>query len=922
MLLASSADAQTVFGYSVSESQGTYVPLTGATLLFDGSNTDIDPDDFGDYVITPSGLQDEDDSEDGYSLGFTINYCGNTYTDFLVATSGYVYLGNGEIEYDPYIQCNLMRYGEDHELIGFGCQKGVQFDEDTKISYKAADGKLVVQFEHYLLMNTYWEDGVPVDIQLVITSDGTVSYIFSNFSNLADADSTTPFQLYLALRDVDDYVCAGGELGSISVTRNENSQLELDENTPDGTTVTWNPPVPCVIPATQPTELMLSVSSDEIKGEFMPSPDADSYLVLYIPAGNNPGAPVDGYTYKAGDELGESGVVVKFGPDTDFTIKDLPGSTSYDVYVYAANSFGLNGPKYQTHDPLMSTAVTLPAPAKEVKVTASTLNTITLNVTSNDADDDVVVLYTDYCGRSVYGDHGLFGVPAADAAAGDVLPAPEDYEPYFDMENAPVPQNSGVVAYVGKAGEITISDINASTPYYIEVLTRTADGKYTSEPLYSGWSTVIENPYEGDTYNFPRYTLPLGWTGSEQSDNTYAFRDEDFWNSSTQSARQGTQPIQQRMQVMNGDAENGKSGWMVLPQINVNDRHMMVTAEYCITQSISRFQYVAYNEWAENDVLQLLVSEDGENWNVLSEYNAAKHPEQEEIYSYVSITGDLSDYRGKNVYLKYYWNTYGTGFFGLNMYVDRISVTQAEFPDVPEVTVSDIKHDSAIVTWISTQTDYELSYVKAGSNEAEVVKVEGTKTYTLTGLDALTEYTVIVRGLLVDGEGAPAGYSEWSDPVSFTTADYPAVDAPVNLAADVDTYKADGKVVLTWDAISVATEYEVAYRLASSTEWVYAKVTEATLSLSGLEEGAEYIWKVRAYCTHDRVTEYSAQSTFTMPKVDGIRGVVADDAAICVVYDLAGRVITTAPRTEITRALKAGVYVIKTAESVEKIIVR
>lgn len=761
MLMAASANAQAVFGYSVAESQGTYVPLTDATVLFDGSTTDIDPDDFADYVITPSGLQDEDDSEEGFSLGFTINYAGKTYTDFLVATAGHVYLGNGEIEFDPYIQCNLMSYGDDHELIGFGCQKGVQFDDDTKISYKTGDGKLVVQFENYMLMNSFWDDGIPVDIQLIISADGTVSYVFNNFSNLADAESTTPFQLYLALRDGDDYVCAGGELGNISMTRNTNCNMILPDTTPDGTTITWNVPQPCVVPVSQPTDLELVASSDRIDGEFVAAADADTYLVLYAAAGNAPGSPVNGTTYAKGDELGDA-TVAYCGADTNFFIKDLPGNTAYDVYVYAANANGLNGPKYNVENPLTASVSTLPAPAKEVKVTGSTLNTITLNVTGNDDDDDVVVLYNEYCERSVYGDHGLFGTPEADATVGTVIPAPEDYTPYFTMEDAPMPENAGVVAYIGKAGEITISDINASTPYYLAVLTRNEAGKYTSEPLYSGGSTVIENPYKGDTYNFPRYSLPLGWTGSEATDSTYAFRNEDFWNSATGEARQGTQPIQQRLAVSKGDAENGKSGWMVLPQISVNDRHMQITAEYCLTQSVSRFQNVAYNDWADEDVLQLLVSEDGENWTVLTEYNKAKHPEQEELNSYVAISGDLSDYRGKSVYVKLYWNTYGTGFFGLNMYVDRINVSQAEFPDVPAVSVSDIKYDSAVVTWVSTQTDYELSYVRAGSEEeAQVVKVDGAKTYALSGLEALTEYVVMVRGLLVDEEGAEAGYSEW-----------------------------------------------------------------------------------------------------------------------------------------------------------------
>lgn len=160
------------------------------------------------------------------------------------------------------------------------------------------------------------------------------------------------------------------------------------------------------------------------------------------------------------------------------------------------------------------------------------------------------------------------------------------------------------------------------------------------------------------------------------------------------------------------------------------------------------------------------------------------------------------------------------------------------------------------------------------------------------------------------------------DPVSFTTANYPAIDAPENLAADVETYKEDGKVVLTWDGIEEANVYEVAYRLASSTEWLYKTVSEPTVTLSDLEEGGEYIWKVRAYCTHERLTDYSAQSRFTVPKTDDIHSVAADAATVCTVYDLDGRVVATAPRSEIRQDLKAGVYVIKTSGKTEKVIIK
>lgn len=936
--VATAANAQAILGYSVSETSGTYAALTDATVVFDGAATEADNNSFAKYVVTPTGLTDEEGPAAGYSLGFTLNFAGETYTDFVVSTGGYLFFGNGEVAFNPNMGANFLTWGDGFTIAGFGCNKGVQFDENTKISYKSENETLVVQYENYRLQNTFFDDGTPVNIQLTVKADGTVSYVFDSFSNLADADSTQDFSLYLGLRADDANVCLTGSQGSLSVVRNDSNQASFGLNTPNGWTVTWNIPQNCSMPTVQPTALELTSTSDEIEGEFTAAAGVDSYLVVYAATGLTLAAPVNGTTYAKGDEYGE-GKVAYFGPDTEFRITNLPGSTAYDVYVYSVNCYGLNGPVYYTESPLSASATTLPAPAKEVAIKASTPDSITLTVEGNDDGDDVVVLYNTYCARSNYGDHGLFGEIPADAAVGTVIAAPEDYEPYFEMENAPMPANAGVVAYVGATGDITILGLEASTPYYLAVYTRNEGGFYTSEPVYTGASTTIECPYSGDSYNFPRFQLPLGWTGSEQSQSTYSFRDEDFWNASTQSARQGTQPIQQRMAVSQGDAVNGKSGWMILPPVNVNERHTVVKAEYCATQSISRFAYQAYNEWAEEDVLQWLVSEDGENWTVLTEYNAQNHPEQEELYSYVSISADLNDYRGKTVYLKYYWNTYGTGFFGLNMYVDRISVEQAEYPDVPEVTVSEIKSDSAVVSWVSTQTDYELSYAKVGDVEnAETVSVKNALTYTLTGLDALTEYVVKVRGLLPTEEGEETAYSEWSDEVTFTTADYPVVDAPVNLVADVETYKADGKVKLSWDAIAEAESYEVAYRLASSTEWTYVDSDEASVVVAEIEPGKDYVWKVRANCTHDRVTAYSAQARFMLSSDVAVAEVSADckvaagngvitvtgaSEANVVIYDAAGKVCSARNGVDSeTFAVASGLYLVKVGCNVYKVVVR
>lgn len=932
VLTAAAANAQAVLGYTLSESAGTYTPLSDATTVFDGSTiTELPQSNFSRNIITPAGLTGDEGDVAGFSLGFTLNLGGRTYTDFVISTAGYVMLGNGDITIDPWMGANFITYTAlDCTAVGFSDNKGENYDADTKISYSTANSQLTVQFEKVRLQNTYFDDGTPVSIQVTIKADGTVNYVLDGFAALAEAESQNPLSLFFGMRTGNYSVCASGDLGSLGITRNNSSFANFGADTPDGTTITWNIPAPCVAPVEQPTDLKLVATSTQIEGLFEAAADADSYLVVYGPAGTTFAAPVDGTTYAVGEEIGDAKVAM-FGASTDFSLRNVPSGIEYDFVVYAANSFGLDGPKYNTTAPLTASCATAPAAPASAEVTGYTLNSVTLTVEGNEANDEVVVLVNTYCDRDMYGDHGLFGAIPADAVAGTVIPVPEDYEPFYTYEGALTPENAGVVAYIGQPGDITIDGLDPSTPYYIGVYTRNAKGIATTDPIYTGASTELENPYSGDSFNFPRYELPYGWTGSENDATSYAFRDEDFWNRATNEPRQGTQPIQQRAAISRGDATNGKEAWMVSPKINVNDRHMLFTANYCITQMPSRFTTEAY-AWGEEDLLQLLVSEDGENWTALTTYDYENHAVQEEALSYVDIAADLSDYRGKTVQVKLYFKTFATNAFGTNFYVDRMSLSQAEFPEVPAVTVGKVGYDTAVINWTSAQTDYEVAYVPVDATDAKptVVTVEGASTYTITGLDVLTTYEVKVRGILPD-----KAYTEWSDPVEFTTTDWPAVDAPEVLAAEID--EETGVVTLSWAKVDEAESYEVAYRLGTSTEWTNLTVDTPEAVVADLDRGVEYVWKVRAYCTHNRVTDYSAQSRFTIPEVVGIatvntsalriEGVVGGirvsgaDKAVVSVYTTSGRLVarTVAPASI---AVAPGMYIVKAGTTTAKVSVR
>ncbi|MBD5371126.1 MAG: fibronectin type III domain-containing protein [Bacteroides sp.] len=933
------AGAQEVLGYSVSEKQGTYTALEGATVVYDSSmelaNTSVARN-----VFTPGGVVTDSGEAQGYSIGFDVTMCGSTFKNFLVGAPGYVMLGNGEMEYNASMEFRWMTYMGDYTVTGFGNRFNYEYTDATKVSYKVLGTgdaqRLVVQFEQIGMDASFWGDCVPVDVQVSLYGNGNVEVTFNDISGFGGDD----LPLYLGVRHNGNYICASGSYGALGVSLNSQVDSKYPSTLAAGSTVVWTAPGACVMPEHQPTALELSSTSDAISGEFTPSDDAESYLVVYAKGGAELPAPADGSVYAKGDAYGD-GFVALASSDTNFKVSSLDGNTEYDFIVYAFNSRGSHGPVYNTANPLKGSVGTLPGGAKSVEVVSAVLDTIILNVESNDQDNDVVVLYTPYVERSTYGDHGLFGTIPADVKAGDVLEYPEDYENPYPMEGVAAPADGGRVAYVGKAGEITLDALDPSTEYYVGVYTRNESGANTSDPLYAVTSTIIEAPYDGDSYNFPRFGVPGGWQTSEtDADNgILSFTDQYYYDRATQAPSQGTNLIQQMVRVNAGDAVNGRQAWLIPAPVKVNDRHLIARFDYCIMTYANRFAKDPYNDWAEGDVLSLQVSADnGATWTDLAAYDTESHPLEEESYSYVSIAADLNDYRGGDVLVRLYWKTCSVAAFGTEMFVDRFTVLQGEFPAVPEVSVGKVTDSSAVITWVSQQQDYQLECTADGSDVTSVVSVNGASSYTLEKLNPNTGYTVRVRGILVNEEGESDGYSEWSDAVTFTTADYPEVTAPENLSADIETLWSSDYVILTWDKVAEADSYEVAYRLSSVTEWTNV-ATESNMALiSGLEVNSSYIWKVKAFCSHDRETAYSPQARFETPETSGVDtaeadnvtvaavkgGLAIDGAVDCEVYSASGRLVMSAhsPSTRTECGLAAGIYVVKAGGKTFKVVVR
>ncbi len=128
---------------------------------------------------------------------------------------------------------------------------------------------------------------------------------------------------------------------------------------------------PCVAPASQPTNLILSnITASSIDGSFTGN-GSDGYIVITSTSPTLSGNPVNGTTYNLGDPIG-GGNVVSVGTSTTFTASGLSGSTTYYFFVFAYNDIGCSGaPAYNTINPLNNNGTTLVPPAFSASVVVS-----------------------------------------------------------------------------------------------------------------------------------------------------------------------------------------------------------------------------------------------------------------------------------------------------------------------------------------------------------------------------------------------------------------------------------------------------------------------------------------------------------------------------------------------------------------------
>ncbi len=172
---------------------------------------------------------------------------------------------------------------------------------------------------------------------------------------------------------------------------------------------------------------------------------------------------------------------------------------------------------------------------------------------------------------------------------------------------------------------------------------------------------------------------------------------------------------------------------------------------------------------------------------------------------------------------------------------------------------SNISSTSATLAWgaVSGATNYVVQYKATASSTWIIAATATTTNYSLTGLTANTPYDWQVK----------ANCSIYTTTANFSTpaaisVSYTCVSPTGLLITNIFPNSA----TLSWNTVSGADNYLLEYKLSTTTVWTsLAAITSNAYSLTGLTNGKNYDWRVKANCS-----DYSSATFFT-PSSTNIR---------------------------------------------------
>ena len=463
-------------------SDGTEIPCTwsseGTIVIFPNGNE------------TPNALNSQ-----GFPIGFNFRFGGQLFDQFVVSSSGNLYLGKGSVDYGG----DAFRIGMSpimHGLYRASISYKTEGDEGNRIC--------TIQFKNATLKESTTNKGkYSLQIRLY-EANGKAEIAFSELETLYQSNG---FDTGISGWDTED----GLQLTGKTINPNDPSKpITVSPKTranmlePDSY-IAWDfndydkyyKPVFVFTPVSDTTApsgipgLDVVQNGSVLKVSATRAEGSDATVVLYSESPfTDADMPVDGETFRAGATFGNA-TTLYYGNKDNMSLEIngvQPGKTYY-VRALSVNGY----PAYNRTNPAEKVFATTQAAPSALTVKPESATSISFDVTA--ADNVIVAATSEKLSGYQKGYVGTFGTPSTDAKVGDKI------------------VDGGRVVYAGQPGTATI-DCEENQMMYLRAWT-VKDGVLSATSIDVAGVPAPSFPYEPGIENYPVGVSLQGWTATE-----------------------------------------------------------------------------------------------------------------------------------------------------------------------------------------------------------------------------------------------------------------------------------------------------------------------------------------------------------------------------------------------------------------------
>lgn len=754
------AHAQPIMSYDFESKVGNYDEITDGTIVLENDSLGKALNAIAFYG---SGIDDRATTfttKAGIPIGFDFVFNNTVMKQFIIGGNGFLAFGENKIAIDPtnpYFFVTAFDKDKNNNVVVSIRNAETHGDNDTKISYKVTGEEgsrvLIIQYKNLRFMDRWGEEFLnKAQLQFrIYEGSNKIEIIYKDWKR---NDTGYALDTRVGIKgsmkgdmnnNIPDDVLmlkASSNWSEASTTSNTNGLSWGSESyPPDGLTFTFIPCKDCEAPTAQPTNLILEPKTISVSGSFDKTATADHYLTVISETATLSETPQDNTYYKSNDVIG-NGTVISFDTTNTFTTPEsliLSGAKKYYIHVFGSNTFCMFGPKYNTNSPLTKEVITMPAAPASLEIAENGYEKVVLKAEKDAAGNKILIAMTMEYSRDNVNNitiNGKFGQPTGNMKVGDVM------------------EEGGKVIYIGDASTtIPVEGLENNNLYHFKAWSIDKDGKYSTEGANANVLTWGRLPYEPKYEQMPK-GRPYSWEGEGEDD---AFSINEF---------NGYRLFTRVKASQNGAVNTLITPWVLLGEGRnrfILDLNIFIYGKFGGSNT-------PYNDWKENDLFEIQISKDGNEFKPIATFNKENAPQLKTADAYARLYIPVDTLSNEKVKFRVYWKCYTA----VDCYIKNIKIEErgeCDYPINPSVDANSIIGDQALVSWKSQgeENSWDIRYRIATDNDG--VEQEwsnplevNTNPYLLTGLPTQKNIELQVRA-----KCSMTSQSVWSETLKFTT---------------------------------------------------------------------------------------------------------------------------------------------------------